>query len=577
MAKKKKKPSPEAKRQQELRKTILRIFKNSGFTYLPTRNKHKEFHGKSVEIDSAFVFENIIVFCEDSVQVSPSAHLVKSKETAQIIEECFDDVFVWLKNSYTDQFEKLTEYSSGRYLKFYLYFNENTIDASDERYDPLIIISPKLLKYLDIVSGAVRKSARFEIFRLLGLDRGNIGLSETGNTVNDITASIICPQDRTGLGGGVRAVSFMIDPASLLECGYVLRKDNWEDSTLVYQRLIEASRVKSIRQFVADTQQSFVNNIIVSLPRNIEFKDAAGVRVNLDDIQDYKKQYTLCMPKEYNSICIIDGQHRVFAYHEGSDTLESKISGLRSKLHLLVTGLVFPVEMNSITRAKFESQVFLEINSQSKKVSSEVIQYIEELKDAFSPTGVARRVLSGLNQTDLFRSSFQLSSLEVAPIKTISIIKFALNRLTGIDENNASSLYAYWNGDKVSLKEENREKTTAEEALNDYIKYCIHVLKIFFSALKKAQRAEWSDPESKILSAASINGFILTLLKTLPYYGVKDFEFYVDSLSSLKMSFKKASDTDKGFLYGSSRYNMMSDEVVRQCFPDVPLVAEQIE
>lgn len=50
------------------------------------------------------------------------------------------------------------------------------------------------------------------------------------------------------------------------------------------------------------------------------------------------------LPDEMNSICIIDGQHRVYAHYEGeeNDPDEIEIANLRRKLHLLVTGLVFP-------------------------------------------------------------------------------------------------------------------------------------------------------------------------------------------------------------------------------------------
>jgi DNA modification methylase len=59
---------------------------------------------------------------------------------------------------------------------------------------------------------------------------------------------------------------------------------------------------------------------------------------------------------------IIDGQHRVFCYHEGSDVLEPKIAILRKRQHLLVTGIIYPSGIKEQARLEFEARLFLEIN-----------------------------------------------------------------------------------------------------------------------------------------------------------------------------------------------------------------------
>lgn len=135
----------------------------------------------------------------------------------------------------------------------------------------------------------------------------------------------------------------MMSAETLIKNSYVLRKDNWEDSITLYQRLIQKEKIKGIRKFLATRQEAFYNNIIVALPSNVYFLDEEDHPIDLDSIG----RYDVCkmmLPDEMNSICIIDGQHRVYAHYEGeeNDPDEIEIANLRRKLHLLVTGLVFP-------------------------------------------------------------------------------------------------------------------------------------------------------------------------------------------------------------------------------------------
>ena len=61
----------------------------------------------------------------------------------------------------------------------------------------------------------------------------------------------------------------------------------------------------------------------------------------------------------------------------------------RKKFHLLVTGLIFLSEMDDLARRKFESEIFLDINSEAKQVPPDVLLFIETLKDPFSALGIS--------------------------------------------------------------------------------------------------------------------------------------------------------------------------------------------
>ena len=170
----------------------------------------------------------------------------------------------------------------------------------------------------------------------------------------------------------------MMSAQNLLQTSYVLRKDNWEESMWLYQRLVDKEKIRGIRSFLASKGSAFYNNIIVALPDTIKFEVKSGEIVDINKIGDFQT-CSLLIPDEMNTVCIIDGQHRIFAHYEAPETekYEHIIAPLRKQLHLLVTGLVFPQNMNDADRKKLQSEIFLEINSNAKMVPADVLLHID--------------------------------------------------------------------------------------------------------------------------------------------------------------------------------------------------------
>lgn len=174
----------------------------------------------------------------------------------------------------------------------------------------------------------------------------------------------------------------------LLKCAYVSRNDNWENKLELYQRLIEPARINQIRKFIAEEQKSFINNIVVSLPDSVTFSQKVGNTnekdVNIFDI-DTIKNLTIKIPIVFNSIGIIDGQHRLYAHHEADkkEKFEKIISELRGKMYLLVTGLIFSKSFRLADRVNFESKLFLEINDNQKSVPALNLLKITSLKEPY--------------------------------------------------------------------------------------------------------------------------------------------------------------------------------------------------
>lgn len=543
------------------RKKIRSSFTDAGFTYFSTLDKHFPIGTRTVELDYLFLYENIIVICEDNTkQKKDIDHIRNKNESFAEIRNNKTAFLNWLSNTFPEKATMVKQYRPERYFLYYIYISQTELEITEDeknRYSNLLFWDPETLSYFNRMAQCIQHSARYEIFRYLGLKNDEIGFSGSEGGKTTIKAPIIYPQEATGLRNGVRVVSFMMSAEKLLRTSYVLRKDSWEESMFLYQRLIEKDKVKSIRAFLAQKGEAFYNNIIVALPDNVTFEDDAGTPILVENIGDFQ-HCKLVLPDEMNSICIIDGQHRIFAHYEAPATekYELQIAPLRRQLHLLVTGLIFPTEMKKPERKQIQSQIFLDINDNTKKVAPNVLTHIEMVKDPFSDIGLARRVIERLNKKRVFLNRFELSALDESKIKVASIIKFALRYLVTVTPaEGKTSLYAYWQGNKEAFQQKD------EASLNDYIEFCANSIDLYFSAIRDAFKSSWNDPASKMLSVISINGFIIAFNRQLNKYGVSDYPFYSSCLRKLSIDFSK-----NGFPYTSSQYRKFSGRILAEAF-----------
>ena len=475
----------DARRKSYFKKKIVNVFSSSGFEYIPINNNHMHIGRRTVEIDAMFMYENIWLICEDTLTNPSGEHF---KEHVRTKNEAFGEVqnnkeeFIeHLVKLFPDRQSKFKKYDPDSIRIFGLYIPFEKVNLSEDDsslYENLIFVQPKTLNYFAWISQCIRHSARNEVFRFLNIKDKDIGLPTSSSESAKITAPIIYPRHFVGsrsqvTKSKVRVVSFMMSAEDLLKTCYVLRKDNWEESAWLYQRLMDKKKIKGIRDFIEKKGEAFYNNIIVALPDNVSFEDGSSHSVDIDHITSLEPNCKLILPKEMNSICVIDGQHRIFAHYESgtNNKQEQEISELRKQLHLLVTGLVFPKDMTKLERAKIQSEIFLDINSNAKPVQPNVLLHIQKIKDPLSDMSLAQFVIEELNKQQIFKDMFELSSLENGRIKTASIVKFALRYLVTVKPSEErKSLIAFWDGDRTALT--NMDDT--HQALDSFL-YCFHL------------------------------------------------------------------------------------------------------
>lgn len=563
MRKQKKSERTEKQIKRLFKRKIRSIFQDAGFSYIPTNDHEMCIGARKVEIDALFVYKNIWLLCEDTIKTTElRAHARNKNEATQQIKKNLTSFIEELVKLFPEKEEILKEFPSNRIKLYSLYIPKGgiKISGSDEKlFSDLIFIQPKTLNYFRWIVQCIKVSARNEIFRFLGIKKSDIGPISSARTSSEkITAPIIYPQSFTGLDNNVRMVSFMMSAQKLLETCYVMRKDNWDASILLYQRLIEKSKIKGIRNFLEKEGAAFYNNIIVALPDTVQCCNPSEGVEKITEITDFKDGYELIIPNEINSICVIDGQHRIFAHYEsGYDSEQERcISELRKKLHLLVTGLVFPKTMDEEERVRIQSKIFLDINSNAKPVPPNVLLQIKRIQNPIADESIAQFVIEKLNSKEPFENSLQLSTLDEGKIKTASIVRFALRYLvTSKPKDGKQSLYTYWNGDKEEFTQ------LKESAIEEYVNYCAKTLREYFCAIRKNFKDQWYDNSSKLLSVISINGFIIAMTRQIKINGVKDFKYYDNVFKEWEFDFSR-----EGFKYTSSQYRKFSSQILKEAF-----------
>jgi len=554
------------------KRKIRSIFVGAGFNYVATNDHEMTIGLRKVEIDSLYIYKNIWLVCEDTIKKTNIRDHIRTKNEAfGEIKQNLSVLIDELSKRFPEHQSLFKDYETSRIKIFGLYISREELKLADEDYalfSNLKFVHPQTLGYFQWIVQAIRLSARNEIFRFLELQSDQIGLRSSSSVSTQITAPIIYPQEFTGLKNDVRVVSFMMSAEDMLDTCYVLRKDNWEESIWLYQRLIEKTKVKKIREFLEKKGEAFYNNIIVALPDNVSFCDASGSYKTIGEMGSLEGNCKLILPKEINSLCVIDGQHRIFAHYESGleSKQEQRISQLRKQLHLLVTGLVFPPEMSKGERAKIQSEIFLDINSNAKPVPPNVLLQIKRIKNPVADESLAQYVIEKLNSEGVFYKLLQMSTLDKAPIKTASIVRFALRYLVTVTPADGKlSLYEYWTGDKDSFNQLDSDE------IDKYVKFCANTLKCYFGAIKKNLLSYWNDETSKLLSVIAINGLIIALTRQLSINGVQDFDFYDQKFKDWHFDFSKDE-----FPYTSSQYRKFSSRILKEVFELSTEVIESI-
>lgn len=545
--------------QTKHKKTVRSCLENVGFLEIKgLSDREFQFDGTVSDFDDVYFSKNVVVLVEYTLTSALSDHIKKKKILYDKIESKPAEFHDFLKSI-------SSEYSSvlpGDYLPNQLRFrilyccgSEMSASLKNEVPSACVLDGP-LLHYFKLVTGSIYESAVHEFLEFLGVPPTEYGeaIIKPNTAVSEFFGSLL-PHSHSNFDKGFRVVSFYIDPESLLERCFVLRRSTWDRAPNLYQRMVHKKKIGQIRQYLLSKKRVFLNNIIVSLPPDVRIlKGGEEIKGDVDETQEIRIQ----LPERPNSVCLIDGQHRVYSYHSGG-TNEDEIRKLRKHLNLLVTGIVFPDEYSETLRTQFEARLFLEINSTQTGAKSDLKQEIGVILKPFSIESISRRVLMQLGREGPLAGMLSSSIMFGSGIRTTTIVSYGLVpllKLSGTD--SVFSLLPPAQQAKLSSNPD-------AELVDQYVASAVKEVNTVLAAAKKViSKERWlvsADKKSFKVTPTLINGLIAYLRLAIGQKRALTFEAHSKALKEIM-----ALDPMQ---YKSSQYNRLGRDIFAKAYPSI--------
>jgi len=551
--------------QKKLRKNIRQIFSNAGFTLLPQEDIDVEINGQKSDFDNIFIFDNLVVIAEDTTAATnKNDHLRKKAEFSDNCQKHKTDLIKFLKTIPAYKNSSAAQYSDADIQFAFIYVPLNEIDEAHQKQygTTLTFVDQKMLSYFLSLSKTIKKSARFEIFKFLNIEFDKIGSQKSGSPITEYTG-LILPEAPSGFPAGHGLVSFLIDPATLLRQAYVLRKDGWLDNDFLYQRILIGSKILNMRKYLTEEGRVFINNVIVTLPTDVQLFDIntnAAIALSTLNTSAVKRPVKIVIPQKAGNVGIIDGQHRVFSYHEGNDTHEPIISKMRDKQHLLVTGIIFPSNITEDERMRFEAKLFLEINDKQTRTNAALRQVIGTIVNPFSDVSIAKMVVNELARREPLKDILEQHFFDKGKLKTTSIVSYGMRHVVKLSGND--SFFHVWSNRNKNVLIKGKNKPLLEQ----YVKYCADEMNPMFQAFKKnISKKMWTTDQkiSRVLTATTITGLIHCMRVLIENNKRGSFNDYDKGFKKLagKIDFAPAK-----FKYKSSHWKDLGDKIYEICF-----------
>lgn len=484
---------------------LRQIFEGAGFKHVNADNIHFKVDDRTGEIDHIFVWENVVVLCEETTEAHPTGHCTNKIFFHNKIAQ--NPAAFWTK--YTALNPALPESIGDEYafadLEIrHVYFSEKADVSPLGDSAPLKILTRAQAEYFASLAQTIQRSAKYELLKYLDVKLAQIGKARTAGSevaLNTFSAFAL-PAAHTSYPAGFAVVSFYADPMALIQRAYVMRRDGWEDPDLSYQRFVRAEKLLEMREYLADNGKVFINNLVVTLPPTalITAKDS----VHAIDVNSLaaKSSVNLLLPLELGTVGIVDGQHRILSYYEGSDATEAAIKKLRGRQNLLVTGIIFPPSYTPEMRAKFEAEIFLGINDNQTTVHTQLRQDLQRLINPETPLAIARSIILRLSKDGPLKGKLQMSQFDPSDlISSGSLGPYVVKTLI----RRSGPLYKAWDSAGA------RDFTNAQDR-QDFIDFCVTQLRELLSAAASLLKSRWASvPNKGVLSTTAVGGLILLL------------------------------------------------------------------
>jgi DNA sulfur modification protein DndB len=280
---------------------VWAVFGLLGFRYL---NKDRHFrlptaedmpNPKQIDVFAADDETVLVVECKSSAATVPPSKTFKEEV----------DAIVGRREATIKAIKK--EFPKHK-IKFIFATNNYRI-SDDARRDvfeakDIALFDEKTVSYFLELSRHMGHAGRFQL----------LGFLFRGSKIENLDLEVAALK---GKMAGEVFYTFLIEPSRLLKVAFVSHQDAANDElNPTYQRLIKKTRLQKIRRFV-EHGGFFPNSLIVNLGKKPHFDQKVKVG-------EESRAGVLRLPAVYQSVFVIDGQHRLYGY-TGSSRAETEL------------------------------------------------------------------------------------------------------------------------------------------------------------------------------------------------------------------------------------------------------------
>lgn len=352
----------------------------------------------------------------------------------------------------------------------------------------------------------ITKFAKFPFLDLLGLD----------NTAHPSTDALMIDSERNDLirlsnkkiASGVDLADvflFKVSPAKLLSISRVFRKDELPDIASGtygrYQRPLMLNKLENIRQILLQEQDfMFPSSILAVLSQD------AMVHAKQDGHE------VLMIPKQYGSVSIIDGQHRLFSY--AGAQIDDKLA---EEAVIIVSAILFKnTDRKQIE--KFSAKAFVEINRNQTRVQYGHIHAIAyEILDQTYPKALAAQVILRCNKRPgRLRTMFKTSQTSLGLIPSMTVLThlaelFNLAKIKSLVRTKNSKKAKHRNGYEILFGKPITELTAPDVLINQGVACLEHYCNLVSGTFTHDWPEHGQDKESSLQYAKVFAAFIKLL------------------------------------------------------------------
>lgn len=339
--------------------------------------------------------------------------------------------------------------------------------------EEVFIIDKEIYFYLQKIYKTLGKGYLFrDLMNFFNIKKGNLkgkSASATGSP-GQIDGHRV---ERLDLGdGGMVMYSTSFPIRDLEELVTVFRVGQRKYNIKGFQRMLKEKRLEKIAKEYLESSKTFPNNIVIALNPELYNNEPDFFKQNTNEIKLFD---------EYNSLLIIDGQHRFFSF----------IKGNKKDREALFTFIYFPSSTNAFLEMY---KMFYKINNSQEKVDASLSFVLKAMIYPDSQAEFWFYVLRRLNnEKGFFKDK----------------ISFKEKELRYEDEKGIISVITY--GGLLSLNKpfkriDGLEKLYGNKTKKNKIKFASNLLKNYFSLIEEVLISKGKNKD--FLTPRDIGAFI---------------------------------------------------------------------